>query len=111
MKKHEKIKGSRLFKGYLTLLFLLLTAFAGFSQGVAFNTTLEAANSSAGLDINFSTQGFLISRVALTGTSSFAPLAAHVAGMMVFNTATIGDVTPGLYYNDGTKWVATTPSS
>jgi hypothetical protein len=46
----------------------------------------------------------LLPRVALTSTSSFAPLTAHVQGMTIFNTATAGDVTPGYYFNDGTKW-------
>ncbi|MCX6218248.1 hypothetical protein [Spirosoma sp.] len=50
-------------------------------------------------------QGFLLPRVALTSTTAFTPLASHVAGMTVYNTATAGDVTPGYYYNDGLKWV------
>jgi hypothetical protein len=49
-------------------------------------------------------------RIALTATNSAGPLAAHVAGMIIYNTATAGtapnNVTPGVYYNDGTKWVA-----
>jgi hypothetical protein len=32
-------------------------------------------------------------------------MTAHVAGMTIYNTATTGDVTPGLYYNDGTQWI------
>ena len=83
----------------LTLISLTL-----FSQGVAVNTTLNPANTAAGLDIDFPAQGFLIPRVALTGISSFAPLTAHVAGMLLYNTATAVDVTPGLYFDDGTKW-------
>jgi hypothetical protein len=97
---------------WLSRIFFLL-AFSvtilpvGFSQGVAINTTLAPANPSAGLDIDFSNKGFLISRIALTATTSPSPLANHVAGMIVYNTSTTGDVTPGLYCNDGTKWVAT----
>jgi hypothetical protein len=30
--------------------------------------------------------------------------------MMVYNTATTGDVTPGFYYNNGTKWVPSIPA-
>src|SRR5690606_8893417 len=37
------------------------------------------------------------------------PLSAHVAGMMLYNTATANDVVPGIYYNDGTKWILLTP--
>ncbi|NDV46739.1 hypothetical protein D0T49_06725 [Paludibacter sp. 221] len=53
--------------------------------------------------------GLLLPRVALTSTTSASPLSAHVAGMTIYNTATRGTdntaVTPGLYYNDGIKWV------
>jgi len=52
-----------------------------------------------------STKGLLLPRVALVSTTSSSPLTAHVAGMEVFNTDTTGDVTPGTYYDDGTKWV------
>jgi hypothetical protein len=31
--------------------------------------------------------------------------------MVVYNTATAGDVTPGLYQNDGSKWVALKPAA
>ena len=47
----------------------------------------------------------LLPRLTLTDTSLPAPLTAHVAGMQVYNTATTGDVTPGYYNNDGTKWI------
>jgi len=67
-------------------------------------------NANAVLDIESTNKGMLLPRVALTGTGNFAPLSAHVAGMSVYNTATAGNVTPGYYYNDGTKWVRTLSS-
>lgn len=66
----------------------------------------SAPNANAALQVTSSTKGILYPLVALTSTTSFSPLSAHVVGMMVFNTATTGDVTPGPYYNDGTKWIA-----
>ena len=51
-----------------------------------------------------STKGLLLPRVALVQTTSFNPMSAHVEGMVVYNTATAGDVTPGYYYNNGVKW-------
>jgi hypothetical protein len=51
------------------------------------------------------TLGLALPRVELTSTTSYAPLKTHVAGMTVYNTKTLGDVTPGTYYNDGTKWI------
>jgi hypothetical protein len=60
------------------------------------------------------TKGLLLPRVALVATNNAAPLAAHVAGMTVYNTATTNTsapgyepgtyVSPGFYYNTGLKW-------
>lgn len=58
------------------------------------------------LDIEATTKGVRLPRVALVQTTQAAPLSAHVEGMFVYNTATANDVKPGIYYNDGTKWVA-----
>jgi hypothetical protein len=57
------------------------------------------------LEMETTNKGLLLPRVALTSTTAFAPLTAHVAGMAVYNTATAGDVTPGYYFDNGTKWV------
>lgn len=62
-------------------------------------------NANSVLEIESTNKGLLLPRIGLTSTTSFAPLAAHIAGMTVYNTATAGDVTPGYYYNDGSKWV------
>ena len=62
-------------------------------------------NTNAILDITSTNSGLLLPRVALTNTTSPAPMTADVAGMTVYNTATAGDVTPGFYYNDGAVWV------
>jgi len=65
-------------------------------------------NSSAILDITSSNKGLLLPRLSLVSTTSFQPLLAHVAGIMVYNVATINDVKPGYYINDGTKWQSVT---
>jgi len=90
---------------FIALVFTFLS-FAGFSQYVGINTTGAAPDPSAGLDISFSNLGLLFPRIALTGTSAFSPLGAHFAGMLIYNTASVSDVTPGFYYNNGTKWIA-----
>ena len=69
-----------------------------------------APNRNAVLDLNandtaIGSMGLLLPRVALTATSNPSPLTMHVAGMQVYNTATSGDVTPGIYYNNGAKWM------
>ncbi|MBD8389369.1 hypothetical protein [Dysgonomonas sp. BGC7] len=54
---------------------------------------------------NTSSKGLLLPRVSLSSTVSPSPLSAHTAGMTVYNIATLADVSPGYYYNDGAKWV------
>ena len=98
-------KATKLNNRFYYLLISLLLTFSGYSQNVGINATGAQPNASAGLDIDFPNKGLLIPRVALTSTTSFAPLAAHVAGMVVYNTATAGDVTPGFYYDNGLKWI------
>ena len=93
-----------------SLFILLIINLSGISQNVAVNATGAAPNVSAGLDVDFTNKGMLIPRVALISTASSAPLAAHVAGMIVYNTATAGDVTPGFYSNNGSRWLSANPS-
>ena len=62
-------------------------------------------NKDALLELESNNKGFLIARVALVQTTNPSPLSAHVIGMMVYNTSSGNDVVPGVYYNDGTKWV------
>ncbi|MDQ1854972.1 MULTISPECIES: hypothetical protein [unclassified Chryseobacterium] len=91
----------------LSMVVLSLSARA-FAQtgGIGINT--PNPNSNAALDIVSTNKGLLPPRVALTSTNSPSPLSAHVAGMIVYNTATAGtspnNVSPGPYYNDGTQW-------
>jgi hypothetical protein len=110
MKKFTQTTTTRLSRHFFILLVLMLSSLAGFSQNVGINSTGAAPNASAGLDVDFPNKGVLIPRIALTGTVSFAPLPAHVAGMIVYNTATAGDVVPGFYYDDGTKWIPGFPA-
>ncbi|PWK17396.1 hypothetical protein [Xanthomarina spongicola] len=89
----------------LQIFALLILTSTALSAQVGIGTT--SPNADALLDIDASTNvgGLLLPRVSLTQTTNFAPLTAHVQGMSVYNTATANDVTPGQYYNDGTKWV------
>jgi hypothetical protein len=61
-------------------------------------------SSDAALEVAGTAQGLLPPRLALTSTASAAPLGAHVAGMLVYNTATSNDVGPGLYLDSGSAW-------
>ena len=76
------------------------------SQNVGINATGAAPNASAILDVSSADKGFLIPRVALTQTNSNAPVGAGiVTSLLVYNTATINDVTPGFYFWNGTLWI------
>ncbi len=57
------------------------------------------------LELAGSNKGLLLPRLALAGTSDASPLSAHIAGMVVYNTATVSDIRPGYYYNDGIRWI------
>lgn len=92
-------------KGLRLLLILFCVPTFSFSQvGIGTSTP----NSSAQLDVTSTTKGFLPPRVALTATNSTTPVTSPASGLLVYNTATAGtspnNVTPGLYYYDGTKW-------
>jgi len=73
----------------------------------------EMPNESAVLDLNpdnnvssgNATLGLALPRVNLNNSGDAFPLSAHVKGMSVYNMATAGDVTPGVYVNDGAKWL------
>jgi hypothetical protein len=97
------------FKSLIAGAFCMCTL-ALYSQNVAINTTGAVANTSAMLDIDATTKGLLIPRVALSATNNNAPVGAGIAtSLMVYNTATAGagntQVTPGYYYWDGAQWV------
>ena len=61
------------------------------------------------LESQSNNKGLLITRIALTATNVASPVSKHSKGLIVYNTATAGAspnrVFPGLYYNDGTKWI------
>jgi hypothetical protein len=68
-----------------------------------------APNQSAVLDLNPTdsdviNKAFVLPRVNLQATTT-RTLSETLIGMTVYNMATANDVTPGVYYWDGTKWV------
>ncbi|MCT4581853.1 MAG: hypothetical protein N4A35_10580 [Flavobacteriales bacterium] len=86
-------------------LFPVMLATTAFSQGVGINLNGAAPNNSSILDISSTSQGVLVPRVALTSTTDATTITnGNVLSLLVFNTATIADVTPGYYYWNGTTW-------
>lgn len=88
----------------------IITSFSFFlsvKSQVGIGTTTPS--SSAVLELNSSNKGLLLNSVSLNATTSPNPFTSHIEGMWVYNIASSGtipdSVVPGLYYNDGTKWV------
>lgn len=75
------------------------------AQNVGVGTSTPAA--SAKLDVTSTNSGVLIPRVALTMTTAAGPVAAPANSLLVYNTATVADVTPGFYYWSSTAsaWI------
>lgn len=91
-------------------IFIILLFAVSFSVSaqVGINTTTPA--NGALLDISSNNKGFLMSRVALTGTNDVTTITpSATTGLLVYNTATAGalpiQVTPGFYYWNGTQWL------
>ncbi|MGJ8683743.1 MAG: tail fiber domain-containing protein [Nonlabens sp.] len=85
-----------------TAIVLFFTSFLSIAQ-VGIGTS--SPNLDAMLDLESIDAGLLINTISLDNTTSFAPLTAHVEGIIIFNNATINDVTPGFYYNNGSAWL------
>ena len=88
-------------KIFLAAAMLLATAIAIHAQ-VGINSTGNAPNSSAMLDVTASNKGVLIPNVELMGTTDATTISNPAISLLVYNTMTLSDVTPGYYYNSGT---------
>ncbi|MGN6490658.1 MAG: hypothetical protein ACTHLE_01580 [Agriterribacter sp.] len=96
----------------LLLAILVLTQSVAFAQSKIKDGTVTGStnlpHAAALVEFESNNKGVLLPRVELTATNNALPLAAHVPGMMVYNTATAGtapnNVTPGFYYNTGSAW-------
>jgi hypothetical protein len=93
------------FKNIYTSSLLIIFFSLSVTAQVGIGNTNPNANSLLEVGNGNDSQGILLPRVALTNTTSPSPLTTDVAGMIVYNKNTAGDVTPGFYYNDGTDWV------
>lgn len=62
-------------------------------------------NPNAMLELESKNKGLLLPRLSLQSTSTPDPLKNFEAGMIVFNITTKNDVSPGVYFSDGNKWI------
>lgn len=89
-------------------LFLLICIFIVHfvqSQSVGISDVLITPDPSSMLEIRATNKGLLIPRVELISTNNPSPVSSPATSLLVFNTATQNDVTPGFYYWDGTQWI------
>lgn len=88
-------------KNKLLPLFLVLGGFSAYSQvGIGTNNP----NPSAQLEVRAVNRGVLIPNVTLTGTTDVVTIKNPAESLLVFNTVTVSDVTPGYYYWYNNKW-------
>jgi hypothetical protein len=95
-------------KYYLLTLCLVIVFLLNAQVKVGDNPT--SINTNSMFEIEATDKGLLLPRIALVATNNVSPLAATIpAGMLVYNTATAGiypnNVSPGLYFWNGTLWV------
>jgi hypothetical protein len=88
-------------------LLLVVFCFTGLAvtAQVKVGNNATFVNPNAVFELESTNKGFLLPRLALSSTTSPAPLNSFTAGILVYDTATVNDITPGLYYCDGTKWI------
>ncbi|MBF4516725.1 hypothetical protein IRZ71_10230 [Flavobacterium sp. ANB] len=94
-------------KNRLLPLFVVLATFSARSQ-VGIGTIKP--HTSAQLEVTSKTKGMLIPRVELRSTTDYGPIdidpkLGKADSLLVFNTETTADVTPGYYYWYIDKWM------
>ncbi|WP_445457494.1 hypothetical protein [Flavobacterium sp. HNIBRBA15423] len=85
-----------------TLLLTIACCFTSFlfSQ-VGIGTT--SPDASCALEIKSTNSGLLIPRISLLSTTDNTTIASPATSLLIYNTTTVSDVTPGFYYWD-TTW-------
>ena len=96
-------------KKLLFFVFLIcsLTVKLNAQQNVSISDVNTLPDASSVLDVSSTTKGLLVPRVALTSTTNQSPIpngTTVATALLVYNTATSGDVTPGFYHWANNKW-------
>lgn len=91
-------------KKYLKALIILILSANSLLAQVGIGTTTPDA--SASLDITSTNSGLLIPRISLTATTDTTTInGTEAESLLIYNTNTVNDVTPGFYYWNGSRWV------
>jgi hypothetical protein len=101
MKTQFTLKAGSIFILFFLINFITVQAQMGINTSTPSNGAL--------LDITSSDKGFLMPRIALTGTDDVTSITpSATTGVMLYNTVTAGalpvQVTPGFYYWSGVQW-------
>ena len=105
-KNKERVYQNRTHRASLCLLLCLSSCFSlSLSAQFKVGDNARSLNSDAMLEIESVSKGLLLPRLALRSTTQTEPLRSFTSGMLVYNTATLNDVTPGLYICDGSRWI------
>jgi len=93
-------------KSKILISLILITVIKLNAQNVAVtDDNGYSANTSAMLDVKSTDKGLLVPRVSLVATTSASPVTSPATSLIVYNIASVSDVTPGYYYWNGTKWI------
>lgn len=101
--KYNNIKHIKMKSIYTLLIGFLLLSQTNtiMGQSVGINSDGSVPNSSAMLDVKSANKGLLIPNVALAGTTDATTITSPAVSLLVYNTTTVSNVTPGYYYNSG----------
>jgi hypothetical protein len=86
-------------------LLFIIVLFVGLSSYAQVGVGTSNPDASAQLDVVSTNKGILIPRMKLTGTLDVTTITNPKESLLVYNTATAGDVVPGFYYWNSLKWV------
>lgn len=93
----------------VTLFYMIICSCPRLFAQVKIGVNPSLLNNNAALEIESLNKGLLLPRLALNATTSTSPLNSFVAGMFIYNISSVNDVTPGIYYSDGSKWIKINP--
>jgi len=88
----------------VAVAFIIMLQSQLLAQSVGINNNGSSPDNSAMLDVSAANKGLLIPRIELTGTTDVLTVVSPATSLLVYNTATVNDVTPGFYYYNGAAW-------
>ncbi|MCC9074498.1 hypothetical protein LNQ49_23180, partial [Flavobacterium sp. F-65] len=88
-------------------ILLFLFAIIGYASHAQTGIGTLNPHASSALDISLANKGVLLSRVALKGTTDTSTIPSPANSLLVYNTATINDITQGYYYwsTMSSRWI------